>query len=210
MAPRSAGPAAPRPAACDGGGAAAVVEEERLTAPRPAPPRPAPPPAIAAVAEAEEEKRRRSGAQTVVSSSRTARTRRRRGGRGGDSGEGTGRRRRHRRSYSAAYAVVRWIVADLALLAAVTDHRLSVLASLAAAQLLASCSLVGSAGRAPTKEKNQQIPSVPLPRPWVLGANQQIPTDSFWQSTDSNRFPLAAKALLCLKTCPQRPWQPWR
>ena len=125
MAPRSAGRAAPRPAACDGGGAAAVVEEERRTATCPSPPRPgplhcrpaprqhAPGPTTGDTGgngsgggEAEEK-----GAQTAVSSSRTARTRRRWGGEEGS--QGTRRRRRHCRSYSATYALVRWTVADL-------------------------------------------------------------------------------------------------
>ena len=43
-------------------------------------------------------------------------------------------------------------MADLALLATVPDQDPSLLASLAAAQSLASCCLVGSAGRTPSKE----------------------------------------------------------
>ena len=54
--------------------------------------------------------------------------------------------------YSATYALVCWTVADLAPLATVPDHDPSVLASLVAAQSLASGSLVGSAGLSPSKE----------------------------------------------------------
>ena len=121
--------AAPRPAACDGGGAACDGGP------------------LPAVAEAEEERRRRRGAQTAVSSSRTARIPPRRRGRGEDGAAAAGPQ-----SYSAAYALVRWIVADLALLATVPGQGPSVLASLTAVQSLASGGLVGSAGRAPSKK----------------------------------------------------------